>query len=94
MAEEQTSNYLREYFPDKLLGDLIVGPYASLDDLLQVSTLTVLHDNIQLEVLFVDDSLKVADDAWVLQLFKDVYLSHNLLLLFFIHLAIVELLPN
>lgn len=64
---------------------------APFDDLTKVATFAVLHNDEDLEVSFVDAAVVKADNIGVLEVAKDVDLSHDLLLLFLAHFAVVEL---
>ena len=62
---------------------------AALDHLLQIAFLTVLHDDVELEVALVNATIVVANDVRVLQVSQDIDLRNDLLFLFIVHLAIV-----
>ena len=48
MAEIETRDYLGEHSPDELFGDVLFGAQAALNDLLEVATFAVLHDDVEL----------------------------------------------
>jgi hypothetical protein len=73
---------------------VVLGLATSSDQLLQVSSIAVLHDYENLSLLFVNNSVVVSDNMVVTELPQNVYLADNLLFFFFTHLAVVELLPN
>jgi hypothetical protein len=54
----------------------------------------VLHDDVNLEILLVDNSVVIPHNVGVSQLPKDVDFGNDLLLLFLIHFSVVQLLPH
>lgn len=85
---------LREDLPYEVLADGVLSFPAPSDELLQVSSVTVLHDYVYFCLLLVDYSVKVLDDVGVAEFPKYVDLRDYLLLLFLAHNAIVQLFPD
>ncbi len=54
----------------------------------------MLHHNVQLHVSFVNASIVVANDIWVLKVSQNIDLGYDLLLFFVVHFAIVQLFPD
>ena len=72
---------------------MIIRLNTPLDDSLKIPARTILHDNVNSGAALVHDAIMVLDDVRMLQLAQDIDLRYDLLLLFLIHLAIIELLP-
>ena len=66
MAEIESTNDLRKNFPNEFFTDEIVCLYAAFDYLLQVATLTILHNDVNLKIWLVYDSVIIAHDVRVL----------------------------
>ena len=67
---------------------------ASPNQLLEVSSIAMLHDNEDLGLLFVYYPIIVLDYVCVAQLAQNIDFRNNLLLFFFAHDSIIEFLPN
>ena len=67
---------------------------APPDELLEVATIAVLHDDENLCLLLVNDSIVVLDDVGVTQFAQNVYFRNYLLLLLLAHYTVIQLLPN
>jgi len=89
VAEVESGDDLGEDFPDELLLDMLLIAEAAFDNLLEVTTLAVLHDYVNFEVSLVDTAVVKAHDIGVLKVTQDVDLRYDLLLLFIVHFAVV-----
>ena len=93
MALKQRTRQLCKEAPDLLLWE--VGTFrrqlllAFADLLGEVPSGTVLHHDIQLGGILVNDAIVVAHDVRVPQVSEDVDLSNQHLLFFFLHLSVV-----
>lgn len=67
---------------------------VALNDSVQVTSFTPLHDQVEGARLSVDNSIVVAHNVLVSKIPKKVHLLTEKLLLFFIHHSVVNLLPN
>ena len=74
MALIQSQSYLGQYFPNYVLSNVVMLFFAPPDDLSQVSSFTVLHNDRDFIVLLVNDAIVVFDNVWVIQFAEDVYL--------------------
>jgi hypothetical protein len=93
VTKVEPANNLGEDLPDEFLANVVIGLNTSFDDSLQISSRTVLHDNVNFGVLLVHDAVVVLHNVRVLQLAQDVDLQDDLLLLLVVHFAVVEFLP-
>ena len=91
---KESQDYLHKHFPNKIFSNVLVILSALLDQLRQVPTCTVLHYDIQSRVSLVYDLVIVPHNILVLKLSEYVDLSDHLLLLFFLHGSIIDLLPH
>jgi hypothetical protein len=94
MAFLQRRGHFRENFPDELL--VRPGALAQVipNDARHVPATAVLHHDVDLLRLAVDDAVVVANDVLVRQLAQDVDFAHQLFLLLRVHCAVVQFLPN
>ena len=85
----QSRHDLGKDLPDEVLvyGVLLLNALA--DDLLQVPVLAVLHNDVDLQILFVDEVLQVLHNSRVLKFAQNIDFSYDLLLFLFIHLPII-----
>ena len=90
----ESKNKLGNEFPDVFLLDVAALCAMLLDQLAQVTSRAVLHDNVQLRCLLVNDTVTVLDNERVAQLAKEIHFSHNVLLLALRHFPIVKFLPD
>ena len=67
MTEIKSTNNLRKNLPYEFLTDKVICLNTTLDNLLEITTLTVLHDDIDSEVSLVYDSVIVANDMRMLK---------------------------
>ena len=94
MAEIESTNDLRKNFPNEFFTNVIVSLDAAFDYFLQVTTLTILHNYVDLKIWLVYNSVIIAHDVGVLQFPQNIDLRDNLLFFLFIHLAVVQFLPD
>ena len=94
MAGVKRRGDLSDDLPNFVLRDVLLVPFELLDELSHVPALAVLHYDEDLGLLLINNAIVVPDNVRVVELPQDVDLRDQLLLLFLIHLAIVELLPN
>lgn len=107
VALEKGKGQLRKELPGQLFRDeiswtrlfalcscLLQEGFVTLDQGREVTASTVLHDDVELSLLFVDDSVVVPCDVGVFELTENVNLRNQLLLLFLCHLTIVKLFPD
>lgn len=85
---------LLEDLPDDLLGHVLVGLAALFDKAGDVAVLAVLHDDVDLLVVLVDDAVLLAHYLFVIQLAQDVNLVYKLLAFLLVHLVLDDLLPH
>ena len=64
------------------------------NDHCEISTLTILHDDVDLLLPFVYDSVVVLHNVRVRQVPQDVNLGDQLLLFLFAHFSVVKLFPD
>ena len=65
VAVVESRDSLREYFPNEVFSNVVLGLAAPSDQLLEVSSVAVLHDDEDLSLLFVDYSVVVPHDVVV-----------------------------
>jgi len=90
----ECNHKLIEHLPHDLLGHIFVALAALLDQLRNVPVLTLLHDDVDLLLLLVDDAVLLADDVLVIQVAQDVHLVHQLLTLPLVHLVLTYFFPH
>lgn len=83
---------LREDLPDGVLLDAPVLLAEPADEHGQVSLLAVLHDDLEVLLLLVDDVVVLLADVGVFDALHDVEFVEHLLLLAFVHLALEDFL--
>ena len=54
----------------------------------------MLHDNVDFKIFLVDDSVVIPHNIRVSEFSQNVDLWNDLLLLFFVHFAVIKLLPH
>lgn len=89
MTEIKSRNNLRKNLPNEFFTDEVVRLNTSLNNLLKIATLTVLHNDIDFEVAFVYYSVIVADYVRMLKFSQNIDFRNNLLLFFFIHFSVI-----
>ena len=94
MAKVKTGGDLSEHLPNEFLLDMLLCLQTALDNLTEVSTLTILHHYVEFQTSLVDASIVKLNNVRVLQISQYVDLGYYLLLLFLVHLAVVELFPD
>ena len=94
MTFEQCQYHLCEDLPNKVFWYVHIAIFALFDQLSQVPTWTVLHDDINSQVLSIYDLVMVPHNIIMLELSEDIDFVYELKLLFLLHLPIVYLLPN
>ena len=94
MAVVETRNDLCEYLPNKILDHVLLSLDAPLNYLLQVASFAILHDNVDLQVAFVDAAFIKAHYIRMLKVAQNIHFRNDLLLLFVVHFSIIELFPD
>ena len=96
MTLVESQDDLRENPPNEVFSNVLASiPLAALlDQLGQVTSLTVLHDQINWSVLFVDEFVVAAHDVVGLDLAQDLHLVVQLLLLFLAHAPVIGHFPD
>lgn len=89
VAMVQRRYSLRKHFPDEVLADRVLSLAASSDQLLQVASIAVFHNDVYFCSLFVNDAVKVFDNVGVAELPEYVDLRDYLLFLLLTHDAVV-----
>lgn len=72
MTVRKTKRYLCQEFPNDVLSYVILGLPSLSDNLLEISTLAVLHDDVNLSIRFVNDAIIVLDDVRMVQFSQNV----------------------
>ncbi len=72
VTEVKSAHNLRKNLPNEIFADEIISLNAPFDDFLQITTLAVLHYDIDLEILLVDNSVVVPHNIWVSELPQNV----------------------
>ena len=70
----------------------VIG-FALLNNLREVTSSAVFHDDVDGSILFVNNFVMVSDNIIMLKLSQDIYFINQLLFLSFLHNAIVYFLP-
>jgi len=86
-------NSLGKALPNEIFSYRVLCFTASPDKLLEIPSVTILHDYINFGILFTNDSIYVFDNICVIKFSQYINLWHYLLFLFFTHNAIIQLLP-
>lgn len=94
MAVVEPLRDLSQNLPDHVLRNVLLLLSAAPDYLSEVPLLAVLHYDVDLLILLVNDAIVVADNVRVAKLSEDVHFGHDLLLLFLAHGTEIELLPH
>jgi hypothetical protein len=63
MAVVQSGNCLCQHLPDEIFSDVVLGLTASADELLQVSTIAMLHNYENLCLRFIDKPVVIFYDV-------------------------------
>ena len=58
--------------PNSLLLDVLLGAQTALNDLLEVTTLTILHHDVEFEVFLINAAIIVSHDVLVLEIAQDI----------------------
>ena len=94
MAGIEGTCYLSDCLPYLLFRDVFLLFLEPFDQLCHIAPLAVLHHDVDLGLLFIDYAIVIADNIRMMKFTEDVDLADQLLLFLFIHLAIVEFLPD
>lgn len=94
MAVVEPLRDLSHNLPDNVLRNVLLLLSAAPYYLSEVPLLAVLHDDVDLLILLVNDAIVVANNVRVAKLSEDVHFGHDLLLLFLAHGTEIELLPH
>ena len=84
---------LHEYFPDHIFSHEILLRFTLFDQLGHVPIIAVLHDDIDLPLIFDLNSLLVPHDIWMIKPLKTVDLADDLRPLLVGKMAIIYLFP-
>ena len=80
---------LCENLPNEIFVYWVVLLDAATNYLLKVAALTILHYNVDLKVLFVNESIVILYNVGMLKFAQNIYFSNDLWLFLFIHFAVV-----
>lgn len=94
VAMVQRRNRLRQHLPDEVLAYVVLRLPAPPYELLQISTITKLHDDEYFGFAFIYEPIIIFYNIGMTQFSQNIDLRDNLLLFFFTHNAVIHLLPN
>ena len=103
VAFKQTKDYLHEDFPDYIFCNIIFFSFAAFYHFLQISTIAEFHYYEDSGLGFIDDSVvlccfnlpvMIPNNILMFQLSQNIDFRNKLLLLFILHLPIMQFLPN
>ena len=80
--------------PEFLLLHEFLFFFILFNHLSHISSLAVFHDNVYFSLLLINYTIIVPDNIWMMEFTQDINFWNKLLFLFFVHSAIVKLLPN
>ena len=94
VAVLKSADNLCKNFPNKVFVYSVSLFHTATNNLLEVPTLAVFHDDVDFQVLFIDKTVMILHYVRMLKFAQNVYFCYNLRLLFLIHFPIVQFFPN
>ena len=94
MALEKGQSCLHKNFPNEIFVDPLTLLFAFWDQLGEVSSLAILHYNIQSCLFLVYDLIKAPDNILMFELPQNIDLIDQLMYLFFSQLTIIDFFPH
>lgn len=94
MTMIKCANGLCQHFPDEVFPDVILWFATSSNQLLKVSSVTMLHDDEYFSCWFVYHSVVVLHDVLMTQFPKNIDFRYDLLFFFLAHNAVVKFFPD